>query len=301
MNIKSWILVIFVSVVSIGGGIYYWIERSEYVYSIDAQVEAFSVDLSPDILARIISLEVDEGDFVKKGQLISQLQDDILLSKKREGEANIVRLQERVKMEQAHYEKVRNDYIRAEQGIVDQVISAQYFDHRQKDFEMAQAELNYSLADLDHAIKQLEVIDTELTHTVVMAPMDGMIAKRWVLSGDVMNPGQTMFTMYDLENVWVLARIEEGQIGRVRVGDRVKIHVDAYPDYEFEGEVFTIKGAAASNFSLIPQNNATGNYTKVSQRIPVKVTINRPANFPSNEPLYLLPGMSVEVKIYGKK
>ncbi|MDN3504603.1 MAG: HlyD family secretion protein [Rhabdochlamydiaceae bacterium] len=300
-SVKNWIYIIVVLSVCSAGAYYFWYETSKYVYTKDAQIEAFSVDISPDILARVMTLEVDEGDFVQEGQLISQLQDDILLSKRVESEANIRKLKESIRFQEARFEKIQNDFFRAEQGIIDHVISAQEFDHKQKDFKMAEAELKFAIANLEHAIKQLEVINTKLTHTVITAPMDGMIAKRWILSGDVMRPGQTMFTMYDLSEVWALARLDETKIAGVRVGDIVKIHVDAYPGYEFEGRVFVIKGAAASNFSLIPQDNATGNYTKVSQRIPIKITIDRPPNFPKDEPLYLLPGMSVEVKIYTKK
>ncbi|MCF7852630.1 MAG: HlyD family secretion protein [Simkaniaceae bacterium] len=297
-SLKKWVIVGLCLGVLGAGILLYLVKASQYAYTRDAQIEGYFVNISPDILARIMTLEVDEGDFVKPGQLIAQLQDDILLSERRESESNILKLQERLKFDEAYYLKVKNDYARAEQGIIDRVISAQEFDHKQKDFEMADAQFKFSNANLQHAIRQLEVINTKLTHTVIVAPMEGMIAKRWVLSGDVMSPGQTMFTMYDLENVWVLARLEEEKIAKVRIGDRVKINVDAYPKVEFEGEVFTIKGAAASNFSLIPQDNATGNYTKVAQRIPIKISIKRPKNFPKNEPLYLLPGMSVEVKIY---
>jgi membrane fusion protein (multidrug efflux system) len=297
MSLKKWITIGAIFLLIVTGVGSYLIITSRYAYTRDAQIEGFSVNLSPDILARIIALNVDEGDFVEEGQLIAQLQDDILLSQKQESEANIVRLEERLKFARAHFEKVRNDYGRAEQGIIDQIISAQDFDHRQKDYEMAKADLDYALADLEYSIKQLEVINTRLSHTVVVAPMNGMIAKRWVLTGDVMNPGQTMFTMFDLKDVWVLARLEEKKIAKVRIGDPVQIYVDAYPGYTFKGKVFVIKAAAASNFSLIPQDNATGNYTKVEQRIPIKITIERPENFPQNEPLYLLPGMNVEVKI----
>ena len=79
----------------------------------------------------------------------------------------------------------------------------------------------------------------------------------------------------------------------MKLGDRVEISVDAYPDKTFHGEVFTIKGAAASQFSVIPQNNATGNYTKVAQRIPIKITLD----VPKGEQLYLFPGMNAEVDI----
>lgn len=276
----------------------YLVISSRYVYTRDAQIDGFSVNLSPDILARIIALNVDEGDYVKQGQIIVELENDILLSEKEESEANIVRLEEKVKFARAQFEKLRNDYGRAEQGILDQIISVQEFDHRQKDYEMAKADLDYAIASLAYSKKQLEVINTRLAHTVVVSPMEGVIAKRWVLTGDVMSPGQTMFSLFDLKNIWVIARLEESKIAGVRINSKVEIYVDAYPGYVFHGHVFVIKGAAASNFSLIPQDNATGNYTKVEQRIPVKITIEKPKNFPPNQPLYLLPGMNVEVKIF---
>ncbi len=268
------------------------------VYTNDAVIDAFSVDVSPDILARIISLEVDEGDILSKGQLISVLQNDILLAQRQESEANIAKLFEALKVEEAIFEKVKNDYIRAERGVQDQVITFQEFDHRQKDFEAQMATVEFARANLLHAQKMLGVIHAELDHTVIVAPIDGVVAKRWVYTGDVMNPGQTMFTLNDLKNVWVLARLEEKKIRNVKIGDSVEIHVDAYPGYTFHGKVFVIKGSAASKFSLIPQDNATGNYTKVEQRIPIKITIEKPRDFPTHNPCYLLPGMSVEVKIF---
>ena len=100
--------------------------------------------------------------------------------------------------------------------------------------------------------------------------------------------------MYDRERVWVQANLSEKKIKKVKIGDLVEISVDAYPGKTFYGTVFTIKSAAASQFSVIPQNNATGNYTKVAQRIPIKITLD--TSF-SEQGLYLFPGMNVEVKI----
>lgn len=272
-------------------------EKSQYVWTNDAEIEGFYVDLSPDILARIITLEVDEGDFVTKGQLISQLDDTIPFSQKIEAEAQIIKEEAEVAYQIAHFEKIRNNFIRAQKAIKDNIISGQEYDHHEKNFKMAEAAVARAESALELAKTKLGVINAHLLHTIVLAPRNGYIAKRWVLAGDVMNPGQTMFTMYDLENIWVLARLDEKKIQGVRIGDEVDISIDAYPDYSFRGKVFVIKGAAASQFNLLPQNNATGNYTKVSQRIPIKITIERPPNFPENKPLYLLPGMSAEVNI----
>ncbi len=268
-----------------------------YVWTNDANIEAYGSDLSSNVTEQVIGVFADDGDFVEKGQLIVQLQNNVPLAKKAEAEARIVTLKQEVLVKKANLEKIRNDYIRAEEGIQDAVISEQDFDHKQKDFEMASAELSLSLASLKEAKKQLEVIEASLTHYTIYAPQNGFIAKRWIWYGDVTAPGQSMFTMYDLENIWVLARLEEEKIGYVKLNNQVEITIDAYPGYIFTGKVFAIKGAAASQFSLVPQNNATGNYTKVAQRIPVKISVEKPDNFPEAKPLYLFPGMSVEVWI----
>jgi membrane fusion protein, multidrug efflux system len=302
MKKGKWIIIGVVSLGAlIGGGAIFFSWWSTWVYTNDANIEAFSVNLSSEVLERIVALHVDEGDHVKQNELIAEMQPNILLSKKQEAEAKIVSLEKEVNFQEAHFEKIRNDYERAVLGIRDEIISSQEFDHKQKDYEMAKAGLELAFANLFLARMQLEVIDTELTHYYVYAPMDGYISKRWVLTGDVTQPGQTLFTMYDLKNVWVTANLSEKKLKNVRVGDPVDIHVDAYPGYTFKGKIFVIKGAAASQFSLIPQNNATGNYTKVAQRIPIKITIDPPEDFPHDEPIYLFPGMSVEVTIRVKK
>jgi len=273
----------------------YFFMSSRYVYTNDARIEAFGVNLSPDMFGRVINLYVDEGDFVDPGQVIAQIDDDILMSQKAEKIAEVAAGEQQVEVQNFQYEKIRNNYERAIQGYEDSVISFQEFDHNQKDYEMAKAELDLARAELEQSKKQLEVINTKLAHLVINAPMKGVIAKRWALTGDVLQPGQSLFTMYDLDHVWVTALLEEKKIKNVRLGDRVKIRVDAYGVQDFWGEVFAIKGAAASNFSLIPQDNATGNYTKVEQRIPIKITLKNPGN-----DLYFFPGMNTSVYIYTK-
>lgn len=277
--------------------VFYFYEKRKYVWTNDAQIEGYFVNLAPDVSARIITLEVDEGDYVQEGQLISQLDDTILLSKRDRAVANVAAMENNVNVNLAHFEKVRNDYFRAKKAINDQIISPQDYDHNEKDFLMAEALYKQSQSELELARKEVEVLNTMLMHTVVVAPRNGYIAKRWVLQGDVMDMGQTMFTLYDLENIWILARLEETKMKNVKIGNDVEISIDAYPGYKFTGKVYVVKAAAASQFTLIPQNNATGNYTKVEQRIPLKITIEKPANFPKDKPLYLLPGMSAEVKI----
>lgn len=276
------------------GGLYLFIKEEKYIGTNDAFIDSYRIDLAPDILARVVELKVDEGDFVKQGDVVAILQQDIFLSQKVEAEAGLESAIKNVSFQKAHFEKMLNDYKRASQGIQDQVISPQTFDHIEKDYEMADASYKKALADAVLAESKVKLINTYLDHTLIYAPFDGRIAKRWIFTGDVMRPGQSLFTMYDREKVWVQANLSEKKIKKVKLGDRVEIHVDAYPDQVFYGKVFTIKSAAASQFSVIPQNNATGNYTKVAQRIPIKISLEEP--FPKSD-LYLFPGMNVEVKI----
>jgi membrane fusion protein (multidrug efflux system) len=124
-----------------------------------------------------------------------------------------------------------------------------------------------------------------------------VVAKRWVLPGDIVQPGQPILTVYDLENLWVTANFEETKLSSIRLNDPAVISVDAYPDIKLEGKVILIGAAAASQFSLIPSNNASGNFTKVTQRVPIKISIEKPLAANKYNRITLLPGMSVQVKI----
>jgi membrane fusion protein, multidrug efflux system len=280
--------------VLIGAIAYY---REHYVWTNDAFVEAYGVDLSTNVTEQVIELLVDEGDIVKKGQLLAVLQKNVPLAEKDQAIAAIASAEQGLLVAEARYLKIRNDYERAVQGIEDQIISVQTFDHYEKDFKMAQAEYDLAFSNLEVAKKQLAVVDARLIHYELRATEDAIVAKRWVWIGDVIQPGQSLYTLYDLQDVWILANIREKRMRNIQIGDKVLIHIDVYPFHFFEGEVFAIKGAAASQFTLVPQNNATGNYTKVEQRLPIKISIKKPANFPEDKPLYLFPGISAEVWI----
>jgi membrane fusion protein (multidrug efflux system) len=125
------------------------------------------------------------------------------------------------------------------------------------------------------------------------------VAKRWVIQGDVIQPGQPVFSVYDRSRIWVTANLEETNMDVVNLGEDVGISVDGHPDRIFGGRVFQLGGSTAAQFSLIPPNNASGNFTKVTQRVPIKITIEE--RTPGNPvPALLLPGMSVEIRIRTK-
>lgn len=279
---------------SISGIVYY---KLHYTWTNDALIDGYAVDSSANVTEKVIDLFAEEGDEVRKGQLLAVLRNNVPLAQKDEAIAKVEAAKQDVFLKESSYLKIRNDYERALKGIQDRIITAEDFDHKEKDYYIAEAALELSKANLEVAQKELKTIDARLLHYQIIADQDGIVAKRWVWPGDVVLEGQSLYTIYDLKNIWILANLEERRLRKVRLGSKVKIHIDAYPWQFFNGTVFSINGASAAKFTLIPQNNATGNYTKVEQRVPVKISIDIPKDYPKDKPLYLFPGMSAEVFI----
>jgi membrane fusion protein (multidrug efflux system) len=134
---------------------------------------------------------------------------------------------------------------------------------------------------------KLESAQNHLTNTVVRSPISGVISRKRVELGEMVQRGQPALVINDLENVWVLTNVKETYIRDVRVGSPVDIWVDAYPDQKFTGTVEIVGAAAISEFALFPP---TGNFTKVEQRIPVRISVD-------NVEGMLKPGMMVVVGI----
>lgn len=272
----------------------WFLHHRNFVWTDDAYIDGYQISISPDIEARIITLFVDEGDTVKQGQLLCQLDESILNSQKNDAATNTAFLKEQIQVYRIGMEKLRDIYQVALQEYQNEIISYIEFDRIEKDFLYAQAQYKASEAHLANGIAKLGIIEELLVHTRVLAPCNGAISKRWVVAGDVARFGQPLFSLTETDNIYVTANLEEYKIEHLQPGDRVEIHVDAYPDRTFTGSVFRVRASAAGRFSLIPPDNATGNFTKVVQRVPVKILLDIPS---SSEPLYLYPGMSVEVSI----
>lgn len=267
------------------------------VWTNDAFLDGYQISISSDVEARIITLYVDEGDVVEAGQLLCRLDESIFNSKKEDAATHVSLLQETVKLQKIEMEKLRDIYIVAKQEYENQIISYIEFDKMEKDYHLAMANFKVAEANLANGIAKLGVIEELLRHTKVYAPRDGAIAKRWVVAGDVAHIGQPLFALTDTKNIWVTANLEETKVEHLKPGDPVDIHIDAYPDRHFTGSIYVVRASAASQFSLIPPDNATGNFTKVVQRVPVKILLDIPQ---SKNPLYLYPGMSVEISVKTK-
>ena len=154
----------------------------------------------------------------------------------------------------------------------------------------AQARLTAARASRDNAALQL-------SYTSVPAPLSGVVSRKQVEVGQLVQPGQPLLTVVGDTGVWVTANYKETQLAEVRVGSPAEIDVDAYPGCKAEGKVESIGAATGAKFALLPPDNATGNFTKVVQRVPVRIAITRGCG--ADQPLR--PGMSVEAHVVTKR
>ncbi|HWR41013.1 MAG TPA: HlyD family secretion protein [Patescibacteria group bacterium] len=147
-------------------------------------------------------------------------------------------------------------------------------------------------AQVKQAQAALELATLTEEYTTVKAPGSGVVALKSVNPGEVVTAGQSLFTVIDLQDVWVSARIEEDKIGKINIGDMVEYTIDGYPGRKLSGKVYEMGSAASSVFALVPTENTSGNFTKVTQRIPIKISL------PQDSGLIFRPGMSAVIKIH---
>ncbi len=134
-----------------------------------------------------------------------------------------------------------------------------------------------------------------LSYTVITAPEDGLISKVNVQPGQFVQAGQSLFSVVTDKKVWVVANFKETQLDKMKIGQRATIKVDAYPGHEFEAKVTSFSPATGARFALLPPDNASGNFVKVVQRLPVKIEFTNPNDKEVKE---LRPGMNVDVDVH---
>lgn len=222
---------------------------------------------------------------------------------------------------QSELEFRKGEWERAESLVKRQIISRQQWENArnawqqsEQMFQRASAEAESAramVAEAEASQSQIQVLTSEqralehegerisasiarqkvaISELRVTASADGIVDQTFVHAGEYVVPGQRLLLMHDPADIWVDANIKETEIRHLGIGDPVKIRVDAYPDREFAGEVKLIGNAATSQFSLLPSSNPSGNFTKVTQRLPVRISIAQSGEL-------LRPGMMVEVAI----
>lgn len=324
-SLKVFIPLSIIILIVLTGAWYWYKDYSKYITTDDAHVDADNVTVSAKIMGRISAIYADEGDKILRGKLLAELDSSDLVSQKNQLLA--LRLQaianhsqavtkfysdqKSLKIVEINLERAAQDMSRAKEQSAGGVITTEVYDHILKAYETAVAQLDATKAQIEvsksqiatastaieTANTQVKVLETQLKNTKLYAPSNGIIAKRWMLPGDVLQPGQSIFTVTNDKKLWVVAFLEETKISEIHTGQDVKFSIDAFPHIRFSGKVFLIGSSTASVFSLIPANNASGNFTKVTQRIPVRISIESADNGSDLSSINILSGMSAVIKI----
>ncbi len=159
-------------------------------------------------------------------------------------------------------------------------------------------QIDVASANIKKAQALLESAKLNLSYTVITAAIDGQVSKIDIQPGQLVQPGQSLFYIINNNEAWVIANFKETQLNKMVAGQKVALKVDAYPDYEFTGTVTSFSPATGSRFSILPPDNATGNFVKTIQRLPVKISIDSSNDI---EKVKLLrPGMNVDVDVHIK-
>ena len=280
----------------LGAGVRWYVKHSEYVTNDDAYIDAYKVTVSSQIPGRIVKLYIDEGDRVQENDLLAQLDSSDYVARIQQAEVNLKEAGLGIQLARVKMEQAQINYDRAKKQYEARLIPKEKYQNMEKAFQEAEVGLMLANAKIPVIHSTLNTLRTTLSHTSIYAPMDGVAAKRWVLPGDVVSPGQGIFTVFGTEKIWVTTMLPENDLHKIHIGDTAEIHVDAFPYATFKGVFYQFGNSTASQFSLIPPDNASGNFTKVSQRIPLKLSIFKTGGEPSGN-VDLLPGMSVEIKV----
>ncbi|EKM6429483.1 HlyD family secretion protein [Cronobacter sakazakii] len=181
----------------------------------------------------------------------------------------------------------------AEAGLANAQAQLEVAEQVQLQIRQQETNVEARQSQVEQARAQLKTAELNLSYTEVRAPFDGYVTKRNVQNGTLVQAGSALFSIVS-PDIWVVANFKESQLERMRPGNKVEISVDAFPDLELEGHVESIQQGSGSRFSAFPAENATGNFVKIVQRVPVKIVIDKGLeNW--NQPLPL--GLSVEPEV----
>jgi membrane fusion protein, multidrug efflux system len=225
---------------------------------------------------------------------VSQLQFDSVATAARVAQAELDNAQQQVLGTEQATEIAQSQAQNAGAQLKRSQASLQQSLAEQQQVPIRVAAYNSAVAAEQRAKANLEEARLQLSYTHVVAPLDGQVTERSIEIGQYVIPGQQLMTVVPLAHVYVTANYKETQLAHVHSGQRVKIHADEFGSHVFWGTVDSVAASTGSVQALLPPQNATGNFVKVVQRIPVKIAMDPPA---AGDPV-LRPGMNVEAKIY---
>jgi membrane fusion protein (multidrug efflux system) len=321
-RVNKRVLLIVLLIVALGAvAPFVWNYLQSYESTDDAQIDGHIDPLSSRINGTVIQVHVENNDRVKAGELLVEIDP-------RDYEVAVAQAKARLELAVAQVASAKQDYAASianvRQGEADnfraqrdahrfaqlldqQVVAQNEYDQYTAIARVDEAKVDSAReaagsslktiaareADVDAAKAALDQALLNLSYTKIYAPANGIAGRRTVELGSRIEPGQTLMFVTETDEIWVTADFKETQLARMHRGEKVSIHVDTF-GRNYNGYVRNLPGASGDRFSLLPAENATGNYVKVVQRLPVRIEFD-----PGQDPEHRLhPGMSVEPKVW---
>ncbi len=309
------------------GGLYWYAVSGRYVTTDNAYVKSDIVTVSTDVDGRVVSVEVSENQLVEQGEVLFRLDPEPFQIALAVADASILTVRHDIEASRAEFRQIEAEIDEAQERVgfyQQQALRQRELEERgiaaqvrleEAELELAAArqrvtalreKLRTVLARLGGdpasavelhpafmaAEARREMAARDLGLTVVRAPVDGNVSRMRLQPGEWLEAGDPAFTIIDPRATWIEANLKETQLTHVVVGQRVDIEVDAYPGHSWQGEIVSISPATGAEFALIPPQNASGNWVKVVQRLPVRIAVAMPDGRPP-----LRAGMTAAVSI----
>ncbi len=320
-------------VLLVGIFIFYHKFIAPYESTDDAFIDGYVTIVSPRVPGQVTALNVVDNQEVKEGDVLveidprdyeaglskaradlatAQSQSDEAQAQVKVSEARVVQAQAAVTSADAEAFRANDDLVRY-QSVESKAVSKSAFDEAQAqarsananldatrsqvkaaeaDVALSEARVETSAAAVQQAQAVLQQAELNLSYTKIVAPLDARVTARSVQLGNYVQPGQALLALVP-RGLWVTANFKETQLTYMKPGQPAWLSVDAYPNHKFKGRVDSLQAGSGARFSLLPPENAVGNYVKVVQRVPVKIVFDE--ELPTN--MDIAPGMSVEPKV----
>lgn len=322
-------LVWLVVLLTLGAGAYwYWQHSRRYESTDNAYVNARTVRIAAQVSGQVTELRVDENQMVEKGALLltidaqpfriavdrAQAQLQQARFQVQRATATLRDIEALVRQREAELANAQSNHARTQELFANQLIAKEKADLAATQLKIAEAALESARARLaaeqanlgssgEHnewvrqAAAALAQAEWDLRNCEVRAPVTGLVVNLNVRAGDVVTKNQPLFAIIDTAEFWIDANFKETQLTSVRPGAEAEIRIDMYPDKLFHGRVDSISGGSGTAFSLLPAQNATGNWVKIAQRVPVKIKVLDPD---PKFPLRIGTSGAVRVKVAGE-
>ena len=272
-----------------------------YVSTEDAMVDGNIVIVSANTRGRVMTLPLNIGDPVHKGDLLARIDTTGFSALQTIGQRNVSAFGDlaRTRAEEVSLEvrlaNAKRDLDRGEALRKGGFITVSDLDHLRSAYDDLRAQLA-EMKKLEFVNRTaLETTESHPLNYTIHSPLDGQVAERIAQVGQVVSRGQAVVSLVDTKDTWVTAKVKETRMGQVRTGQKVDITIDAYPGRKFHGHVYQILPTSAAAISLHPPENASGTFVKVTQRVPVRITID------DGKDVVLRPGLSTEIRIHIKE